>query len=191
MCNSLSSTGRRCTQRSFKAEPVEDAVWEAIAEALRQPELLKEQYQTELNHAYSPQNIEDEKAQTKRAIDTIASQEDRVTQAYVAGAMNLKRYSLEMGKLRDKRASLEGRIKELAMREQAESHSREALAYIGEFCDSVNAGLEELTFDERQELLRLLVERITVDKGRVRIETIIPTEPMGYLRTHHPELVEG
>ncbi len=166
-------------------------VWEAIAEALQQPELLKEQYEKQLDYAYSLQNIEDEKAQAKRAIATITSQEDRVTQAYVTGAMDLKRYGIEMGKLRDRRASLENRLTELTQREQTESHSREAPAYIGEFCDSVTSGLEHMSFDERQELLRLLIERITVDKGRVQIETIIPTEPKRYLRTHHPELVEG
>ena len=38
-------------------------------------------------------------------------------------------------------------------------------------------------------MLRLVVERITVDNGRVRVETVIPTEQIN-LRNHCPEPVE-
>ena len=41
-------------------------------------------------------------------------------------------------------------------------------------------------------LLRLVVERITVEDGQVRIETVIPTgNDDVQLRTRHPEPVEG
>ena len=46
---------------------------------------------------------------------------------------------------------------------------------------------------ERQRLLQLLVERITVEDGRVRVEAAIPapTEEDVQLRARHPEPVEG
>ena len=50
-------------------------------------------------------------------------------------------------------------------------------------------GLDALTFEERERPLRLVVERITVDNGTVRIETVIPSDDK--LRTAHPEPVEG
>ena len=52
-------------------------------------------------------------------------------------------------------------------------------------------GLEQLSFDERQELLRLVVERVTVEDETVRIETVIPNPTEGgQLRTRRGELVE-
>ena len=36
-------------------------------------------------------------------------------------------------------------------------------------------GRDAMTFEERQQLLRLVVEGITVENGLVRVETIIPT----------------
>jgi len=45
-----------------------------------------------------------------------------------------------------------------------------ALEHLERFCRQVSQGLETLTFEERQQLLRLVVERITVDNGRIRIE---------------------
>ena len=37
----------------------------------------------------------------------------------------------------------------------------------------MSEGLDHLTFEERQQLLRLLVERVTVREDRIRVETII------------------
>ena len=59
------------------------------------------------------------------------------------------------------------------------------------FCNQVAKGLEAMTFEERQQLLRLVVERITVEDGRVRVETIITTgQDDVKLCKHRGELVE-
>ena len=48
-----------------------------------------------------------------------------------------------------------------------------------------------MTFEERQDLLRLLVDRITVGDETVRVETIIPSgDDHGQLRTRRGEPVE-
>ena len=41
------------------------------------------------------------------------------------------------------------------------------------FTEMVSEGLEGLTFEEKQKLLRLLVEKIVVEEGKVRVEAII------------------
>ncbi len=66
------------------------------------------------------------------------------------------------------------------------------LSHLEQFCRHVSEGLDALTFEECQELLRLVVERITVDNCRVRIETIIPTGGEDeQLRTLRPEPSKG
>ena len=57
----------------------------------------------------------------------------------------------------------------------------------------VAIGLDVLTFEERQNLLRLVVERAVVTGSRVRVETVIPTDKQhaGLLSTRHPELDSG
>jgi hypothetical protein len=48
-----------------------------------------------------------------------------------------------------------------------------------------------MSFEERQQLLRLVVERVCVEDGRVFVETILPTCDDDKLRTHRGELVEA
>ena len=60
------------------------------------------------------------------------------------------------------------------------------------FCHRVSEGLDRMSFEERQELLRLVVDRITVEDESVRIKTVIPQgDDYSQLRTRHAEPVEG
>ncbi len=54
----------------------------------------------------------------------------------------------------------------------------------------MKVGLENLTFEERQQFLRLVVEGITLADGKVKVETVIPTEQDGKLRNVRGEPVE-
>ena len=105
--------------------------------------------------------------------------------------MELNRYKYEMGKLRERRSGLEELENKLRQRAKQEQDAKAGLRYLEEFCDRVSEGLESLNFEDRQKLLRLVVERITVEDNRVRIETIIPPDQDVLLRTRPPEPVEG
>ena len=65
-----------------------------------------------------------------------------------------------------------------------------ALGHLERFCQHIARGLEVMTFEERQQLLRLVIEQVIVDNGKVRIEMVIPTEQVDKLRNRRGELVE-
>lgn len=188
-----SSTGKRCPPGAFLAEPVEEIVWEAVSDALQSPEVLAQEYERRLALASSPQSLGVERRHVGLALKRVHAQEDRVTDAYVNEAMDLERYKAEMDRLRQRRKELERAAQEIDQRERQELDSRRALEHLEAFCQRVARGLDNLTFQERQRLLQLLVERITVEDGHVRVEAAIPAprEEDVQLRTHHPEPVEG
>ena len=68
--------------------------------------------------------------------------------------------------------------------------TQKALAHLERFCHQVSKGLTSLTFDERQQLLRLVIERISVENGVARIDAVIPPD-QDNLRNRYPETVEG
>jgi len=68
--------------------------------------------------------------------------------------------------------------------------TQKALAHLERFCHQVSKGLTSLTFDERQQLLRLVIERISVENGVARIDAVIPPD-QDNLRNRYPEPVEG
>ena len=186
----VSSTGERCRPGAVSAQPVEDAVWDAVTEALQQPELLADEYRRRLVNADNGESQDAERKQLGVALKRVKAQEDRITDAYINEAMDLKRYKAEMVKLRQHQAEIERRTTELDRRQQQDQDAQNALEHLNRFCHRISKGLDALTFDGRQQLLRLVVERITVDNGRVRVDTVIPTDD-GNLRNRYPEPVEG
>jgi site-specific DNA recombinase len=174
------------------ADLVEVVVWSAVTDALKRPEVLMEEYRRRLSHVSDTDKVDVERRQTALALKRVKAQEDRVTEAYVNEVMELDRYEVEMGKLKARRSQLEAMAAELDRRESLEQDSRRALAHLEAFCARVAGVLDRMTFEERQKLLQLVVERITIADGAVRIETIVPSDNRpDQLRTRHAESDEA
>ena len=187
---SSSSTGTRCPPGGIPADPVETAVWDVVTEALRRPEVLAEEYNQRMKASHSATDLEFERKRVALALKQTKAQEDRVTDAYIHEAMDLGRYKAEMDRLRAQRQELDRAAQEIIRRSRKEQGAKSALQHLERFCDQVSQGLEAMTFEERQTLLRLVVESVTVDDGLVRVAAVIPTDSNGELRNARGELVE-
>ncbi len=104
--------------------------------------------------------------------------------------MNLDRYKENMDKLTSHRRELDRPQREVDQCQRQKQDTQKALARLERFYHQVSKGLTSLTFDERQQLLRLVTERITVENGGVRIDTVIPPD-QDNLRNRYPEPLEG
>jgi len=167
-------------------------VWETVKDALQRPEVLVAEYKRRLKETGSTTGIDGERKQVHLALKRVKSQEDRVTDAYINEAMDLERYKLEMAGLGQRRTELERLSHELDGKAKQEIDSRKAVEQLERFCSQVAVGLNSMTFEEKQELLRLVVERITFEANQVTIETVIPTRQNDdELRCARPEPVEG
>lgn len=185
-----SSTGKRCPPRAIAAAPVEQAVWEAVKEAFQKREVLEAEYHRRLAESGSSSDLELQRKQVALALKKVKAQEDRVTDAYINEAMDLDRYKAEMDRLEAQCQELEQIAQDLDRRAREEQADRNGLEALKAFCERVGQGLESMTFEERQQLLRLVVEGITVEDGRLKVETVIPVEQDGKLRNVRGEPVE-
>jgi site-specific DNA recombinase len=183
-----SSTGQKCPPGAVPAAALEAAVWSAVTNAIREPKVLVEEYQKLLEASNSGNGLEHEGQQVALALKRARLQEDRVTQAYVNEAMDLTRYKKEMERLQARIRELEGISRELDRKSALEQEAQSGLQYLQTFCHNVAEGLDGLSFEERQELLRLVVDQVTVENETVRIETVIPSPTDGdRLRTRRED----
>ena len=136
--------------------------------------LATPQNQRRVEQEAKPDTGASERKLLQIAIKKVAQAEDRVTDAYINEIMDMDRYKSEMEKLRQTRDELERATSALDQRQQQIQDSQKALEHLDRFCSQASRGLDALSFDERQQLLQLVVEGVTVDNGRVRVETIIP-----------------
>ena len=190
-CNNVDKLvgSRACGGSYITADPVERAAWGAVSNSLKNPELLVDQYRKQLADSSVSNEFELAGKQIELALKRVIVQENRMTDAYRNEAIELDRYKVEMSKLRKRRIGLEKQQVELDRDRAQETQRESALEHLERFCQKVSIGLNTLSFEERQQLLRLVVERIIVKDNSVRVETVIPADGQkaGLLSTRHPE----
>jgi site-specific DNA recombinase len=167
--------------KSYHRDNLESLIWDTIAGALQNPTLLAQEYRRRLLQSQASHELDSQGRQLAIALNRLKVQEDRLLDAYKNEVIELPRLKEEMDGLKARRQGLERERRELERLSQEQVQGKDALVRLEVFCHRVSQGLEHLTFEDKQKLLRLIVNRIIVDDYKVSIEGLIP------LDNHHPE----
>ena len=81
--------------------------------------------------------------------------------------------------LSNTQSALHGQLRQLKAQVQKQLDVVELAAGIGDFCKRIQPTLSTLTFQQRRELVTLLIDRVIVDDEKVEIRYVIPTSPQG------------
>ena len=170
----LSAREHRCTQRPAKAHELEEAVWEHVKELMRDPERLLAQFE---EFAHSTSENEEEDAEAKKFeghIKRLSREDTRLVDAYQAGIIELEELKERRAKIAQRRKALRARYEQQAQLRRQAAQAREVLEDLKTFCRRINARLEDATFEEKQAILQLLIERIIVGEDTLEIRHVIP-----------------
>jgi site-specific DNA recombinase len=85
---------------------------------------------------------------------------------------------------------LKERLKEIGRRRTDREQEIRLLEGVEEFCGSIRDALEELTFETKQKVLRLVVDRIIVENSKAVVHHVVPTGPV-YLQTERLSVGPG
>jgi site-specific DNA recombinase len=185
---------RRCQLRSVSQRDVEPLVWEHIAQLLRQPELIMD-YLRQQQAGDGPEltDAQRELKRLQRQRAALAREEQRLIDAYQVGALELDELKERRLRLREAGRQVHEReqlvAKQLAQAQQAATLSETVTA----FCQRIQAQLVESSFEVKQKLLRLVVERIVVSDDALVIQHIIPGDDTSrlYLRPNEAVVSSG
>ena len=111
--------------------------------------MLAEEYRRRLESSGATSDLDFEEKRLNLGLKQLKTQEDRVTDVYVAEAMDLARYKREMERLSTQRQGLEQRFQQVQHQAREEANNREALTQLDTFCSRVAQGLDNMTFEER------------------------------------------
>ena len=79
----------------------------------------------------------------------------------------------------DTRSALHRQQRQLEAQVQKQLDVVELAAGIGDLCKRIQPTLSTLTFQQRRELVTLLIDRVVIDDDKVEIRYAIPTSPQG------------
>jgi site-specific DNA recombinase len=168
--------GRVCTSRPVRADELDALVWDAVRRLLEDPALVRGEIDRRL------QALRTEHPATKRreALERDLARADaaiaRLIEAYQEQLIPLDELRARMPPLRKRQSTLRAQLDAL----DAELHDAETYLQLADtlegFLGRLADGLDQLTLEEQQRLLRLVVREVLVggDDDNVTIRHSIP-----------------
>lgn len=182
--------GRKCPGRSVPADLLEELTWNTVSELLRDPTGLKAEFQRRQSEPEIIDTCQMKRRELRAEIRRLAAQSDRFLDLYGDGKYDRAVLDGKIEQVNAQRRVVENNLKSLDMRKNEADEASQALQNIDAFCKTVEHGLERMSFDERQTLLRLVIDRAIIKVNKiVCIEVAIPLgqpDPVFGLRTIRP-----
>jgi site-specific DNA recombinase len=169
--------GRVCHSRPIRADELDGLVWHEVRRLLEDPALV----QAEIDRRLTALRTEHPAARRREALErdlTRASGAiERLIEAYQEQLISLTELRARMPTLRKRQTTLSAQLDAL----DAELHDAETYLKLADtlqgFLGRLNDGLDKLTLDEQQRILRLVVREVLIggDDDAITIRHSIPT----------------
>ncbi|MBS1250756.1 MAG: hypothetical protein MAG431_02352 [Chloroflexi bacterium] len=165
---------------------IEPLIWQAVAELLSNPQLILDYYlsRQDENNASPP-----ELKRLRSELEQIEKQDQRLLDAYQADIIQLDELATRRKVLEQQQCILEARVLELEQLLEQRVQQEALATGITEFCDNINSMLQSPTQEQKQQILRLVVDHILVGKDQLIIKHVIPYADDRRLRTRHSHLI--
>ena len=167
----------RCSQRRIRADVLDELVWDEVSTRLQDPTLVLEAHQTHQTQRRdsADEDGSSEKDQRLQAQIKLANRElSRLLDAYQGGALELpelqKRRQLVNSKLEMLNREQE-LLRKMAAEQKKETDIKASLA---EFAALVSTSLKRISFENKQKLLRMVLDRVVVNDWKVDVHYNIP-----------------
>lgn len=181
----------RCCEPRVKAEQADTLIWAKVAEALRKPQLLVQEYARQAEQG-TDARADERLAQVEKELERVKREQDRNLELYVAGEVNMTWLKERQDKLRIRMAGLQ-RERDALKQILDRRNGSPDIASFTQFCQLISQRLDTLTFEEKRQVLRLLNIEGRVKDGNIMLTGCIPeTEAVpseggqfcGYQPTH-------
>jgi len=164
---------RPCSCPEIKTDVIEKEVWDTVCQLIREPDFLIEELSRRNGDDSQKEVIERELKLCQARLKSIPEEQSRLVEGYRKGLYadfmmreDMNSIQKEQGELERRKNELE---RQLAQRFLTERHK----VQIRQLAEDMSMGLNQLDFAGKQELLRLLVEKVIYDGQNIEIQTII------------------
>jgi site-specific DNA recombinase len=166
-----------CPARYVPAGPLDALVWQDLCALLSEPEPLAMTVARAHGGSWLPQELLARRETLQRGQAHLRQQLERLTDAYLRAVVPLDEEER-------RRRDLERRLPALAGQEELLRHDaarQQKLAGVAASLEAFRArvqrGLAEASFEQRRQLVLLLVDRVIVKNAEVEIRYVLPTAP--------------
>jgi site-specific DNA recombinase len=169
--------GGTCGSLYIPSQAIDDLVWQDLCELLRHPNAVAEAFRLASVGAWHPQEFQARRDRLRQGRASLAQQLERLTEAYLGGVIPLPEYERRRAEIVTRDASLAEQEKRLSGEADRLNEALGLAASLEVFCRRVSNGLESATFDQKRQLVELLIDRVVVTGDEIEIRYVFPTSP--------------
>ena len=177
----LGVKGARCTSGQLRVAGVDEVVWTTVRRLLLNSEALSTELASWLNRTASDPARQERQAATAARLKDLRRQRERLIDAYQAGSLDLQDFDPRKTTIEERILALEhdqaeldswAARKELAIRQVA---GAEAIV------EQLRAQLHDPSFETKQAIVRLVIEKVVVTGHRLEIHLALPVSGVSHL----------
>jgi chromosome segregation ATPase len=126
-----------------------------------------------------------EQQRLERRLAALRREGQRLIDAYQSGVIELSDLKERRERVSEECKRLEEKL--IALKQQQQEQQRQAAlaTTIEEFCRNINSALDNPSFETKQKILRLVVDRVEFVEGQITIKHVIPVSDVRLRRNQH------
>ena len=186
-CYGMENEGVKCRERPhIRAERLEALVWGEVKKVLENPGVIVTGIEAMDSRADTGE-LAEEIAIAERELQKVQMEEDRAIRLYVSGKITEKQLDRQRKFITERLETLRLKLDDYRAKEMAEAEKRALGEHIVEWAHRIGGRLDDLTDEERREVLRLLLDGATIDRrNNVDLTLAIPTEDVVSIAGQRP-----
>ena len=163
-----------CRARPVRVEQLDLLVWEQLWQLLNEPELIQREIERRLEEFQKSNPAQQRQENVARELARVEQQTDKLIDAYQEGLMELAELRERVPELKRRQLALEKQLEGLTT--QALEHSRlmDLNPSMEQFLEQLKASAQNLTVEEKQKIVRLLIKDVVVGSDTIVINHSIP-----------------
>ena len=159
----------------IRAERLEGLVWNEVKRVLENPGLIVAGI--EALDDREDGGLAEEIASAERDLQKVQMEEERVIRLFVSGRITEDQMDHQRKYITERLETLRARLEDYKDRETAETEKRVIMENLVQWAGEYGHGLDDLPNEKRREVLRLLLDGVTIDgENKVNLTLAIPTE---------------
>lgn len=157
---------RVCQNTQVRTDLLDEAVWNDVRELLRDPTLLREEYERRLQ---LPVEDLSRREPLVRQLQQAQRTVSRLIDVYTEGVLDKHEFEPRLARARQRVERLRNDLEQLSLQDAQREQLRASLACLDEFAEQIHDGLDQADWMTRREIIRTLVERVRIEQDQVRI----------------------
>ena len=175
-CYGMQREHLRCRERPYiRADRLEELVWSEVKKVVQNPDLIVEGIES--LDTQEDGGLAKQIASAEREIRGIQMEEERAIGLYVSGKITEEQLDHQRKLILERLEAARAKLDDYRAQESLTVEKRVLMENIVEWAGSVGDGLDDLSSEERRDVLKLIVDQIEIDReNNVSITLGIPTE---------------